>query len=144
MKSTIIIGILALGSTLVPAQEHQGHQGNTSSSSAQQSTSTASMPEACKSMMAKRDQMMAKMKNMDAALDQKVAAMNSSTGTAKVDAMANVINELISERKQMHQNMMSMQSEMMQHMGSHMMAGKESMMNCPMMQGSANSKSGGH
>lgn len=133
MKRTSIITMVVLGSVLALAQEHQSHQAHTSSSSAQQSTLASSMPEACKSMMAKRDQMMAKMKSMDAALDQKVDAMNAATGSAKVDAMASVINELIAERKQMHQNMMSTQSEMMQHMGSHMTAGKDSIMNCPMM-----------
>jgi hypothetical protein len=140
MKYTLLIGMVVLGSVFGIAQEHQGH---TPGSSAQKSMSSG-MPDACKTMMAKRDQMMSRMKSMDAALDQKVGAMNAATGSAKVDAMANVINELVSQRKQMEQNMMTMHADMMQHMGSHMRAGKESMVNCPMMQDSASSKSAGH
>src|SRR5689334_10307786 len=52
-------------------------------------------------MMAMHNQMMADMKAMDASLDQKVAAMNAAKGRAKVDAMAAVINEMVSQHKQM-------------------------------------------
>ncbi len=45
------------------------------------------------------------MKNMDATLQQKLAAMNAASGETKVDAMAAVINELVSQRARM-QNMM--------------------------------------
>lgn len=97
------------------------------------------MADQCKSMMAKRDQMMADMKAMNSELDQKIAAMNSASGSA----MAAVINEFASQRKQMQQQkMMTMQENMMEHVGAHMMAGKESMMNCPMMKSAPNSKPG--
>jgi hypothetical protein len=49
----------------------------------------------------------------DARLDSLVRAMNSATGDRKVQAMANVINELVAERKMMHQHM----GEMMEHGG---------------------------
>jgi hypothetical protein len=91
------------------------------------------MPESCKNVMAKHDQMMKGMKAMEAALDQKVAAMNAATGAAKTDAMAGVIAELVSQRKRREESMMTMHSVMMQHMASHMMAGKHDATNCPMM-----------
>ena len=91
------------------------------------------MPESCKGMMAKRDQMMEGLMAMEAALDQKVAAMNTLTGVAKTDAMAGVITELVSQRKLREQNMTTMHSSMMEHMASHMMAGKHEAMNCPML-----------
>ncbi len=131
MKSMLLALMLsaALGTAMVAQTEHN-HPA--ASPGAGKSMSSA-MPADCKNMMAKRDQMMADMKAMDASLDRKMAAMNSASGATKVDAMADVIKEMVAQRKQMQQKMMTMQQNMMQHMGSHMMAGKQSMMNCPMM-----------
>lgn len=57
---------------------------------------------------------MAKMRDStDARLDSLVRAMNSATGNRKVQAMADVITELVAERKMMHQHM----GEMMEHGG---------------------------
>ncbi|MCL4395251.1 MAG: hypothetical protein M1482_10700 [Chloroflexi bacterium] len=113
------------------AQAHRDHATAPVSPSPQQQTASGKMPDACRAMMAKRDQMMADMKAMDAKLDQKVAAMNSAAGPAKVDAMAAVINELVSQRRQM-QNMMSMNgAPMMGMMGG---GNQRAMMDCPMMQ----------
>ncbi len=44
----------------------------------------------------------------DARLDSLVRAMNSTTGDRKVQAMANVINELVAERRMMHEHMRQM------------------------------------
>jgi hypothetical protein len=97
------------------------------------------MGDRCKQMMAMHNQMMADMKAMDASLDQKVAAMNAATGQAKVDAMAAVINEMASQRKQMMAKMTGMRDQMMAHMGEHMHSGSTAMrppmMPCPMMKG---------
>jgi hypothetical protein len=38
-----------------------------------------------------------------AALDTKVAAMNAAQGAAKIDAMAAVVNELVTQHRAMHQ-----------------------------------------
>src|SRR5690242_12221001 len=67
-------------------------------------------------MMAMHNQMMAEMKAMDASLDLKVAAMNAAKGRAKVDAMAAVINEMVSQHKQMMAKMMGMHEPMMKDM----------------------------
>jgi hypothetical protein len=64
-------------------------------------------------MMAMHSQMMAEMKAMDARLDLKVAAMNAARGHAKVDAMAAVINEMVTQHKQMMTKMMGMHDPMM-------------------------------
>jgi hypothetical protein len=69
--------------------------------------------------------MMAEMKAMDARLDAKIAAMNAAKGDQKIEAMAAVINELVSQRKAMMEKYEAMhQHGMMKH---HMM-GKEGMM----------------
>ena len=52
------------------------------------------------------DEMMSRMKEMDARLDAKVAAMDEAKGDQKVEAMAAVIKELVSQRKSMQEHMM--------------------------------------
>jgi hypothetical protein len=70
------------------------------------------------SMRVRSDSGMARMRMMrdstDARLDSLVRAMNSASGDRKVQAMATVINELVAERKMMHQHMREM---MMGHGG---------------------------
>ncbi len=67
-------------------------------------------------MMAMREKMMADMKAMDAKMDLKVAAMNATEGTAKTDAIAAVINEMVFQQKQMMANMDTMCKQMMENM----------------------------
>ena len=67
-------------------------------------------------MMAMHEKMMADMKAMDATLDMKVAAMNAAKGSAKVDATAAVVNEMVTHHKQMMAKMMTMQGHMMNGM----------------------------
>ena len=67
-------------------------------------------------MMAMHEQMMADMKAMDARMDLKVAAMNAAKGTAKTNAIAEVINEMVSQQKQMMAKMATMHGQMMEHM----------------------------
>lgn len=50
--------------------------------------------------------MMARMEESDRRLDELVSTMNSATGSAKVDAIAAVVNELVAQHRQMHQHMM--------------------------------------
>jgi len=96
------------------------------------------MPMDCKAMMEGQEAMQAKMKAMDAQLDKLVADMNAARGSAKVDKMAAVISELVTQRSQMRDSMQSMMPMMMHHMMEHMKAGMmkgmmDSMTSCPMM-----------
>jgi len=137
-----LIGLVALlGTTGALAQQSQTKIAKPSGG-AQSGMMTGNMAEKCKQMMAMHNQMMADMKAMDAKLDQKVAAMNASRGNAKIDAMAAVINEMVSQRKEMMAKMTGMQDRMMSHMGEHMaqsggQAMRQPMAQCPMMQGAA-------
>jgi hypothetical protein len=92
----------------------------------------------CESMMAHHKEMMAKMDAMDARLDGLVKKMDAAKGSKKADAVAAVVNELVAQRKQMREHMMTMQPEMMKHMMEHMKMGmmkgvEDSMSKCPMM-----------
>jgi hypothetical protein len=53
---------------------------------------------------AKHEKMIAERKAMDARLDEKLAVMNAAKGDQKLEAMAAVINELVSQRKEMRPN----------------------------------------
>jgi peptidoglycan hydrolase CwlO-like protein len=90
------------------------------------------MQEKCEEMMAKHQQMQQEMAAMDARLEELVQQMNAATGEARVDAMAEVINELFEQRRDMHEMMMEMGPGMMGHMMMHM--NPEMMEMCPMMQ----------
>jgi hypothetical protein len=101
---------------------------------------SAMMADHCKQMMAMHEQMAADMKAMDAKLEQMVAIMNAATGSAKTEAMAAVINEMASQRKETMAKMSSMQSRMMAHTGEHMAQSGgphmgHAMAQCPMMKG---------
>jgi hypothetical protein len=96
------------------------------------------MGEMDESMMARHKEMMARMDAMDARLDELVKTMNAAKGNKKVDAVGAVVSELVVQRKEMRQQMMAIQPEMMRHMMEHMRMGMmkgmmESMEQCPMM-----------
>jgi hypothetical protein len=88
----------------------------------------AGMMEKHKDWQAKHENMMAEMKAMDARLDEKLAAMNAAKGDQKVEAMAAVINELVSQRKAMRENLGGMHHEM-----KGPMMGQSGVEDCPMM-----------
>ncbi len=69
---------------------------------------------------------------LDTRLDEKVAAMNAASGEARVDAMAALIDELMSQRKQMREMIAPMQPNTNSHAGAHMgpMPGRMSMGGC--------------
>jgi hypothetical protein len=58
---------------------------------------------------------MGQWKQMDARLDTMVKQMNRATGPARVDAMAAVITELVSQREQMHRMFEEMHPGAQQH-----------------------------
>ncbi len=142
--------------------EHAGQQ-HGSGDPGQGEIPGASMPhhgmmmEKCKEMMAKRGQMEEQMKAMDARLDEKVAAMNSAKADQRIEAMAAVITELVSQRREMREKMgqaypgkmCMMMCPMMGHGEGHMsghhhggMGGKRAM-DCPMMKQDQNAPPSG-
>ena len=86
-----------------------------------------------RAMMAEREKMMADMKAADQRLDDLVVKMNRSSGMEKMAATADVVTEMVTQRRTMRDGMMKMQDGMMRHMMEHMQAGTASMAMCPMM-----------
>lgn len=95
----------------------------------------------CTEMMANRTPTMVDMKAMDAQLDQKLAAMKGAAGDARIEAMAEVINELVSQRKATRDQMLATQCDMARHGGSAASPQQDSMSECPMMKDMGDSRS---
>ena len=72
----------------------------------------AQRPDSSARMMNQGMQQMARMDSMNARLDTLVVRMNEAKGNAKITAMAQVINELVTQRR-------TMQAHMRQMMQSH-------------------------
>ena len=128
-SSTSASAAQAGGTPQSPQHQHPGSQQEATTPGMQGKMTTD-----CQSMMAQHQKMMEEMNGMDARLDMLVQAMNSATGTAKVDAIGSVVVELVSQRKAMRERMSGMQAGMMQHMMEHTQAaGAQGVMQCPMM-----------
>ena len=74
--------------------------------------------------MKEHEEMMSRMKEMDVRLGEKVAAMDAAKGEQKVEAMAAVIKEMVSQRKDMQEHMMKMHDMRKGHM-EHMKQGMQ-------------------
>ena len=73
-------------------------------------------------MMNMHQKMMADMKTMDVKLGALIAKMNTATGAAKVDAIAEALTMLVQQHTTMRDGMMQMDGQMMMQMhGSRMM-----------------------
>ncbi len=82
------------------------------------------MKEHCHRVMEKHRQMREELRAKNEKLDSLVARMNQATGDEKVEAMAAVINEAISQRKEMLEIMSAMHHRRMRHMMEHMERGE--------------------
>jgi len=91
-------------------------------------------------MMAMRQKMMADQKESDARLQSLIDKMNAAKDSAKVDAMATLVTELVRQRTTDRQSMNQMSQMMMPNMMGMMMQGMTADMRglaaqCPMMRG---------
>jgi hypothetical protein len=93
------------------------------------------MMEQCQEMKEQKQKMKEEMKAQDAKLTAQIAKMNSAPEDKKLDLLAAVVTDMVEQRTAMAARMDKMHEEMMQHMMQHMQMGKESMAQCPMMQG---------
>jgi hypothetical protein len=89
------------------------------------------MTERHQAMTERWQAMMADMNTQDAELTAQVAKMNSAPADKKLDLMAAIVTQLVTQRTAMNERMEKMRGEMMQHKEM----GKESMSEHPMMKG---------
>jgi soluble cytochrome b562 len=139
LLAAALVGTATLSIGWAAQPEHQGIQSDKQSVKGQ-----PAMPADCASMMKMREEMMGRQKEATARLDHLLATMNDASGTAKMDAMAATINELVKQRADAHKSMMNMEPAMKRHMMQHMMDAAPADMRekmkkctdeCPMMGG---------
>jgi len=82
-------------------------------------------PWAGRPMMANREKILAKLRKMEATLDQKVDQMNEAQGREKLQAMANVIDELVKQRDQVFNHIENILSRRQPARRPGMMGGSE-------------------
>jgi hypothetical protein len=123
MLFVLMLAVLIMPCGLFAQQE----QGKTPAPAAQAGTKVDSVPAHPMSggQMKEHEEMMSRMKEMDTRLDAKVAAMDAAKGDQKVEAMAAVIKEMVSQRKEMQEHMMNMHEMKKGHMMEHMKPGME-------------------
>ncbi len=123
MLFLLMLAVLIMPCGLFAQQE----QGKTPAPAAQVGTKVERAPahSMAGGQMKEHDEMMSRMKEMDARLDAKVAAMDAAKGDPKVEAMAAVIKEMVSQRKEMQEHMMKMHDMKNGHMMEHMKPGME-------------------
>ena len=98
IPSTVLIALLVMSLSAVAWAQHDH-------TAAKNDAPPNAMADGSQMMGEHMQQMQSMMKKMDQQLDEKVKAMNQANGDAKIAAMADVINELVSQRKQMHKMM---------------------------------------
>jgi hypothetical protein len=109
LVALLISGLAPLHGQQAPnAQEHEQHPLDTAEPPAQ--TAAGKQPDMAR--------MMAMMRANDQKLDALVKKMNAAQGTAKVDAMAELLMALVHDRRTMHESIMSNMSTMMDKKGT--------------------------
>lgn len=133
-----VVGALAvLSVSVMAAKAPTAQQQAPSANAAKQDQAAAA---AGQNMMAMRQKMMVDQKEADARLQPLIDKMTGATGSAKIDAMAAVVTELVRQRTTDRQSMNQMSQMMMPNMMGMMMQGMTADMRnlaaqCPMMKG---------
>ncbi len=105
----------------------------------QQQARTPAQPEAgqdlCQRALARHQEILAEMQRMDQQLQQGVQRMNAATGSAKIEAMADVINLMAAQRQEMQQKLMAMHRNITAHLSDHVQRGNtQQLSQCPISQ----------
>jgi iron-sulfur cluster repair protein YtfE (RIC family) len=140
VRSSLVLTLaLAIGNLSACAENHSGSgpaaMSQSSGPAGGKMITEDKMLERCQELMKQKQKMMDDMKAQDSELTEHVAKMNSAPKDKKIRLMAAVITRIVEQRTAMHVRMEKMQEMMMQHMLEHMQMGKDSLAQCPMMQG---------
>jgi len=132
--AVLSVGVMAAkASTAAPTAQQQAPSANAPTQDQAPATTG-------QNMMAMRQKMIVNQKEADARLQPLINKMNSAQGSAKVDAMAAVVSEMVRQRTTDRQSMNQMSQMMMPNMMGMMMQGMTADMRnlavqCPMMKG---------
>ncbi len=128
--SIVAFATVFVASSLVAIGQQTNHEKHQATTKSQSATSMSH----CKQMMADKEKMRTHVIAMDNKLDDLVIVMERKSGNDKADAVADVVREMVTQRRMMNVEMAKMDAKMMDHMMQHMSSGTK-MANCPMMKG---------
>lgn len=106
-----------------------------SDAAAGKTMTAATMMERCQEMKAAKQKLKEDTAAQDAQITVQLTEMNSAAKDKKVGLMAAILTRTVEQRITMDARKAKMEDEMMQHMMQHIQMGKDSMSQCPMMQG---------
>ena len=106
-----------------------------SDSAAGKTMTAASMMERCQQMKAETQKLKEDTAAQDAQITGQLTEMNLAAKEKKMGLMAAILTRTVEQRITMDARKAKMEDEMMQHMMQHIQMGKDSMSQCPMMQG---------
>ncbi len=151
---TIVAAIFSTTSLLAQESSHCGHRKMDQTQGTEEQMNHEGHGMAAESssdegnwMMERQQKMMNEIGAMDARLDELIREMDAAQGDEKSEAVAEVVRELVWQRKQLREKTTKLHSDMMYHVGSHMgMAMTDKTMatgeDCPMMRGMTESTEG--
>lgn len=106
-----------------------------SDSAAGKTMTAAGMMERCQEMKAEKQKLKEDTAAQDAQITGQLTEMNLAAKDKKVNLMATILTRTVEQRIAMDARKAKMEDQMMQHMMQHIQMGKDSMSQCPMMQG---------
>ena len=126
MKSRVVtLTVLSLFALLMSRPVHlHGQQAPEAQQHERHHPETAAPPATAVEAQANMMNMMARMKAADPKLDALVQKMNAAKGTAKTDAIAELLTALVEDRRTNCEPMMANMMSMMNMMGGNMMGGR--------------------
>jgi TolA-binding protein len=135
MRTTGWTAALLLGSTVLWAQATPpagpapaGQKQSTAGAGPAKPTAVS-----CQQLMQRHEQTMSDLEQMDAKLYGLVEKMNAAKGEARIDAAAAVINELMRQRRQVHERMTADAAMMSAYAMQHMSQGAGGA-HCPLLE----------
>lgn len=110
-----------------PAEEKTKMEGKT--------MTETEMMQCCHETKELKENLAADLKKQDTELTAKIEEMNEAAEDKKLDLMAGIVTQMVAQRTALNERKAKMEQGMMKHMMQHMQTGKESMAQCPMMDG---------
>jgi len=93
------------------------------------------MMEQCRVMKEQKQKLQSDIDSQSIQLADRIERMNRAPREEKVELLAAVVTDMAEQQTSMNARKAKMGEDMMSHMMQHMQMGKDSMAQCPMMQG---------
>ncbi len=93
------------------------------------------MTEQCEALKDAKTKMVADMRAENLELTTQISKMNGASQDKKLDLLAAIVTRAVEQRTAMAPRMEKMESDMLKHLMQHMLRGRDSLVQCPLMKG---------